>query len=275
MSGYEQMGRIIRHLDQQFLEQPSLEELAEIAGLSPAHFHRKFVSWVGITPKDFLQCLTLEHARELLNRGESVLDAAIDSGLSGPGRLHDLCVTLEAASPGEIKSGGAGLPLNWGSAPTLFGTCLVAESPRGICHLSFHDAPPFDGESIVRSQWPSAQLKHDDAVATNTTARIFPSSPAQPDQSPFRLWVRGTEFQIRVWRALLNIPRGNLSTYRRIAESIGQPMASRAVGTAIASNHIAVLIPCHRVIRETGVISGYRWGVGRKRAFVAWESAKD
>lgn len=275
MSGYEQMGRIIRHLDQQFLEQPSLEELAEIAGLSPAHFHRKFVSWVGITPKDFLQCLTLEHARDLLNRGDSVLDAALDSGLSGPGRLHDLCVTLEAASPGEIKTGGADLTLIWGSVPTPFGTCLVAESPRGICHLSFQDGSPFDGESIIQSQWPSADLKHDDAIANEITARMFSSSPAQPDQSPLRLWIKGTEFQIRVWRALLNIPRGSLSTYRRVAESIGQPKASRAVGKAIGSNDIAVLIPCHRVIRETGAVTGYRWGVGRKRAFVAWESAKD
>lgn len=272
MSGYARMRRIIEWLDDHHREQPTLAELAAITGLSESQFHREFVKWTGVTPKDFVQCLTLRSARERLDRGVAVLDAALDSGLSGPGRLHDLCIGLEAASPGEIKSGGAGVEITWGIADTPFGPCSVAESPRGICHLSFIDDPNTSTESELRKTWPGASLHRDDVHAASVLKEHF--STEGGNRPTLRAWVRGTDFQVRVWRALLAIPPGQLTTYRRIAEAIGQPKASRAVGTAIGVNPIGILIPCHRVIRQTGVISGYRWGTGRKRSLIAWEGAR-
>lgn len=271
MNDYERIARIIRRLDETHTEQPDLAELASVAGLSTTHFHRLFTAWAGITPKDFLQCLTLEHARSLLRAGSSVLDAAVESGLSGPGRLHDLCVTLEAASPGEMKAGGAGWTIVAGVAETPFGAAVIGESPRGICHLSFFD----EADSLfgsLRADWPHASVTRNDATAAQLAARIFSPTP-QPGARPLRALVRGTAFQVSVWRALLRIPRGSVVTYGRLAAVIGQPAAARAVGTAVGSNAISYLIPCHRVIRETGVIGGYRWSPTRKRAMLAWESA--
>ena len=275
MSEYTRMARILRYLDTHHLEQPGLGELAKVVGLSEAHFHRRFVEWVGVTPKNFLQCLTLEHARERLNRGDSVLDTALDSGLSGPGRLHDLCVTLEAASPGEIKRGGEGLTIEYGVAETPFGFCLIGTSARGICHLSFlgdaDDSSEVSG--AIAMDWPNAKLVRNERGASHLAGRIFQRADNHALRKPLRAFVKGTPFQLRVWRALLKIPRGSLTSYRRLANSIGKPSASRAVGAAVGSNSLACLIPCHRVIRETGAISGYRWGVGRKRALIAWETA--
>ena len=272
MSHYARMARIIRHLDTHHLEQPSLGDLARIAGQSESHFHRRFVEWVGVTPKDFLQCLTLEHARDRLNRGDSVLDAALDSGLSGPGRLHDLCVTLEAASPGELKRGGEGLVVEYGIAETTFGPCLLGTSARGICHLSFLDNPD-EGPSAIAKDWPNAEVIRNDNVAVDLAGQIFEPISNGSLQKPLRAFVKGTPFQVKVWRALLQVPAGSLTSYRRLAEKLGNPSAARAVGTAIGRNSLAYLIPCHRVIRETGAISGYRWGVGRKRALIAIETA--
>lgn len=269
MSGYARMRRIIEWLDTHHREQPGLAELASLAELGESQFHREFVRWTGVTPKDFLQCLTLRSARERLAAGAAVLDAALDSGLSGPGRLHDLCVGLEAASPGEIKRGGAGLQVRWGMADTPFGTCLIGESPRGVCHLSFVDGDNHPYSSPIAEAWPEAELIRDDDRAANLLDTHF--CRRETSTVSLRAWVRGTDFQVRVWRALLAIPPGHLTTYRRIAEAIGQPTAARAVGTAIGANPVGLLIPCHRVIRETGVISGYRWGSGRKRALIAWE----
>lgn len=274
MSDYARMGRIIRYLDENYFEQPSLSDLSAIAGLSESHFHRRFVESVGITPKDFLQCLTLEHARERLSRGDSVLDAALDSGLSGPGRLHDLCVTLEAASPGELKDGGRGLEIDYGLAETPFGECLIGNSPRGICHLSFIDRNEFHRtRTAIAEAWPHAKLSRNHKIARNIADRIFQRNQNGSGRKNLRAYVKGTPFQTRVWRSLLEIPRGSLTSYGRLAESIGKPSASRAVGAAIGRNSLACLIPCHRVIRETGAISGYRWGVGRKRALIAWETS--
>ncbi len=276
MNDRERMAGILRFLDERHREQPSLDDLAKVAGLSGSRLHRLFVEWVGITPKDFLQCLTLQHARSLLCDGSSVLDAALDSGLSGPGRLHDLCVTLDAATPGEVKSGGVGLDIVWGFGPTPFGDCLLAEVERGVCHLAFVDPNGRDqAAGKLFAEWPKAAFRRDDERAGATLGKVFETRPrAGSGPRNLRAWVKGTEFQIRVWRALLEIPRGRLASYGRLAEAIGSPSAARAVGTAVGSNPLAVLIPCHRVIRETGALGGYRWGGGRKRALIAWETGK-
>lgn len=274
MNDYQRIARVIRYLDECHAGQPDLASLAEIAGLSPYHFHRLFSAWAGVTPKDFLQCLTLAHAKTLLRRGQSVLDAALGSGLSGPGRLHDLCVILEAASPGEVKSGGEGWTITAGFADSPFGRCLIGESPRGLCHLSFVDAG--DGAAAlaaIREHWPRARLLHDDASAARVAGEIFEPRGERPARPALRAFVKGTPFQVRVWRALLQVPPGTLVSYGRLAASLDKPAAARAVGTAVGRNPLAWLIPCHRVIRETGVIGEYRWGAVRKRAMMAWESA--
>lgn len=273
MNHYERIATIIRYLDEHHAEQPNLAILAERAGLSPFHFHRLFSEWAGITPKDFLQCLTLAHARRLLKEGNNVLDAAMGSGLSGPGRLHELCVTLVAASPGEMKSGGDGWTLTFGFAPTPFGLGLMAENPRGICHLSFVDN---DNEAIattlLHEDWPRAHLQRDDSAAAALARRIFTREHLPGPGSPLRAFVAGTAFQVRVWQALLQISPGQLATYGRLATAVGHPAAARAVGAAVGCNPLAWLIPCHRVIKETGASGGYRWGTVRKQAMLAWES---
>ena len=274
MNDYERIAQVIRYLDDRHVEQPALATLAARTGLSRFHFHRLFSTWAGITPKGFLQCLTLSRAKDLLRDGESVLDVALESGLSGPGRLHDLCVNLEAASPGELKSGGAGWTISAGFAETPFGKCLVAEGPRGICHLSFVESESEKAAfAALQGDWPQARLQRDDAAAERLTARIFARPDGARSQPVLRAFVRGTPFQVRVWRALLRIQPGRLTSYGRLANAIAQPAAARAVGTAVGQNPLAYLIPCHRVIRETGVMGNYRWGAIRKRAMMAWESS--
>ena len=276
---YERVADIIRHLDENFTEQPDLTSLAKRAGVSPFHFHRLFSSWAGITPKDFLQCLTLAHVKKKLREGKTVLDTAFDSGLSSPGRLHDLCVQLEAASPGEIKSGGEGSQIRFGFAESPFGKCLIGESLRGICHLSFIDSHRdsknnHSGLAEIQKDWPRAKFFRDDAYAKKLTDRIFKRSlQTAKVSSPLRAFVKGTEFQINVWRALLKVPRGSFITYSYLAGAVGKSKAARAVGSAVGSNPVAYLIPCHRVIRQTGVIGDYHWGRIRKRAIIGWESA--
>jgi AraC family transcriptional regulator of adaptative response/methylated-DNA-[protein]-cysteine methyltransferase len=275
MNDYERIAEVIRFLDQHHPDQPDLAMLAEHAALSPFHFHRLFTSWAGVTPKAFLQCLTLVQVKKSLQRGQSILETALDAGLSGPGRLHDLCVKLEAASPGELKSGGAGWTITAGFAESPFGTCLIAESPRGLCHLAFIEAEQDQaGWQQLQESWPKAQLRRDDAAAAKINNQIFQRGVANNTHVALRAFVRGTPFQLRVWRALLEIPTGRLVTYGRLAETIGTPAAARAVGTAVGANSLAFLIPCHRVIRETGVIGDYRWGRIRKQAMVAWETAR-
>jgi AraC family transcriptional regulator of adaptative response/methylated-DNA-[protein]-cysteine methyltransferase len=274
VNDYERIARVIRYLDERHVEQPDLSVLSKHVGLSPFHFHRLFTNWAGITPKDFLQCLTQSHARELLRHGKSILDTAIDTGLSGPGRLHDLCVNLEAASPGEVKSGGEGWTIAAGVANSPFGRCLVGQSPRGICHFSFVDPGNLETAlAALHADWPKARLNRDDAMATRLSARIFVGNRHVRRPSPLRVLVHGTAFQVRVWQALLKIPPGTLVSYGSLAAALNQPAAARAVGSAVGQNSLAYLIPCHRVIRETGVTGDYRWGSVRKRALVAWESA--
>lgn len=273
MSDYQRIAEAIRFLDEHRAEQPDLATLSARIGLSPSRFHRLFSAWAGATPKDFLQCLTLSHAKELLRCGHNVLDSSHESGLSGPGRLHDLCVSLEAATPGEIKARGAGMLIRAGVAQSPFGNCLIAETTRGICHLSFFD----DGErehaiAEMRRDWPLANVEADDTNAARLAAMIF--TPAPPS-APWKLFVRGTPFQLRVWRALLHVGSGTLVSYGRLAAAAGNPNASRATGSAVGGNAISYLIPCHRVIRETGISGHYRWGAVRKRAILAWEAGRN
>jgi AraC family transcriptional regulator of adaptative response/methylated-DNA-[protein]-cysteine methyltransferase len=272
MNDYERIATVIRYLDRHHTDQPDLNALAQNAGLSPFHFHRLFSSWAGVTPKDFLQCLTLEHVKALLRDGDSVLDAALGAGLSGPGRLHDLCVTLEAASPGEMKDGGAGLQIDYGFAKTPFGEALIGETARGLCHLSFVNGEGRNGaRNLLASEWPNAKLHRADQRAHELAEKIF-VHPTEA-RSPLRAFVRGTPFQLRVWRALLRIPSGTLTSYGRLAALVNQPTAARAVGSAVGTNPIAYIIPCHRVIRETGVLGNYHWDPIRKRVILGWELA--
>ncbi|MEI6536860.1 MAG: methylated-DNA--[protein]-cysteine S-methyltransferase, partial [Verrucomicrobiaceae bacterium] len=238
-----------------------------------SRFHRLFHRWAGVTPKDFLQCLTLEHAKRSLRESASVMDAALDAGLSGPGRLHDLLVTIEAVSPGEFKSGGRGISIEWGVAESPFGSCSLGWNTRGICHLAFRDADEvFTEPPELHVMWPQATLHRNDGEAKRQSEMIFHRS--ESSGTTLKAFVRATPFQLKVWRALLRIPEGRVASYRMIAVAIGNPKASRAVGTACGSNAIACLIPCHRVIRETGVVQDYRWGQTRKRALLALEASR-
>jgi AraC family transcriptional regulator of adaptative response/methylated-DNA-[protein]-cysteine methyltransferase len=274
MDDYQRIAAVIRYLDECHTVQPDLADLAQHVGLSPFHFHRLFSTWAAITPKDFVQCLTLAHAKELLRRGESVMEVALAAGLSGPGRLHDLCVTLEAASPGELKSGGEGWTIAAGFVVSPFGRCLVAEGPRGICRLAFVESANGAAEwQALAESWSGAQLQRDDSRATRLAERIFASPGQSRAGPPLRALVQGTAFQVRVWRALLQVQPGTLVSYGRLAAALGKPAAARAVGSAVGKNPLAYLIPCHRVIRETGVVGDYRWGRVRKRAILAWESS--
>ncbi len=274
MSYSKKMARIIQYLDENYQEQPGLEQLAEIAGLSPYHFHRQFTSWVGVTPKDFVQSLTMAHARSCLLDGESVLEASYSAGLSGPGRLHDLSITMEAVTPGEIKSGGAGLTFEYGEGDSPFGRCMIVRSERGITSMRFiDDFNPVKTEEKIRAAWPRVDLKRNDRDIQRLLDGIFKVPAEGQSTLELRLWVRGSQFRTRVWKALLEVPPGSLTTYGRLAEIAGVPGAARAVGTAMAINPIVYLIPCHRVIRETGVIGNYAYGRGLKRTLIAWEGA--
>jgi AraC family transcriptional regulator of adaptative response/methylated-DNA-[protein]-cysteine methyltransferase len=271
---YERIERAIRFLDGHFREQPGLSEVARAAGLSGFHFQRLFTRWAGISPKRFVQFLTADYARELLRGSAGVLDAAWDAGLSGPGRLHDLVVHVHAATPGELKSLGTGLDIRYGIHPSPFGGCLVAATGRGVCALSF-PAPHEVEETVagIRNDWPRATVLEDPAATRAVARRIF-SPPA--DGVPFALnvFVRGTNFQLKVWEALLRIPPGRAVPYEAVAAAAGFPAAVRAAANAVADNPVAFLIPCHRVIRKTGAFGNYRWGAVRKRAILAWEAAR-
>lgn len=276
---YRVIARALGWLHQHAEQQPALAELAAQTGFSEFHLQKLFARWVGVSPKRFLQHLAREKARAALLAGDDVLDASLAAGLSGPGRLHDLIVTCEAATPGELKSGGAGLAISWGIAVTPFGPALLAHSTRGLMKLAFleegHDERHADGSaagyfSELQSAWPAASLQRDDVAASAWSARIF-SAYQRPE--PLHVFVKGTQFQLRVWEALLRVPEGRLVTYGTLARAIGQPAASRAVGTAVGANPIALLIPCHRVIRASGVLGQYRWGESRKQLLVGAELA--
>jgi AraC family transcriptional regulator of adaptative response/methylated-DNA-[protein]-cysteine methyltransferase len=268
---YARIAEAIAYLHAHRRDQPDLATLAQHLNLSEAHLQRLFTHWAGISPKRFLQSLTLDYARARLDATRDVLSLSLDAGLSGPGRLHDLFVTLDAVSPGEAKSGGQGLLIRYGVHPTPFGDALIAASARGICKLHFL-AQGDDPESLLRTDWPHAILQVDTVATAPLIAAIF--NAARP-AAPLALWVKGSNFQFQVWRALLAIPPGGLATYRTLAAGIGHPRAARAVGNAIAANPLAYLIPCHRVIRESGALGGYRWGLIRKSAIQGWESGRE
>jgi AraC family transcriptional regulator, regulatory protein of adaptative response / methylated-DNA-[protein]-cysteine methyltransferase len=267
---YQRIEHAIRYLSEHVEAQPGLDDVSCEVGVSPFHLQRLFRRYAGISPKQFLQHLTLERAKDALDASHSVLDASLQAGLSSPARLHDHFVTLEAITPGEYKSAGTGLQIRYGIASTPFGEIFAAHTARGICSLSFVEADWAAALDTLRNQWPQAVFIEDNAAAANVAARIFETGR---DDAPIRLVAAGTNFQIRVWRAILEIPFGYTTTYRQIAHAIGAPQSSRAVGNALASNPIAYLIPCHRVIHSTGAIGQYRWQPYRKRALLAWEYA--
>ncbi|MDQ5946822.1 MAG: AraC family transcriptional regulator [Pseudomonadota bacterium] len=263
------VARAIEYIRANARMQPTLEEIAAVVHLSPFHLQRLFSNWAGISPKRFLQYLTKEHARQALAGAADTLTAAVDSGLSSTSRLHDLMISCEALSPGEIKSGGRGIEIGYGFSPSPFGEALIAWTGRGICHFAFctTDAPGMLAE--LHALWPAATVARDDEHARALVATIF---PATPTRGALHLLLRGTNFQIKVWEALIRVEPGAMVSYSELARRAAAPNAQRAVGSALAANSIAFLIPCHRVIRESGEVGNYRWGSSRKLAMLGWEA---
>ena len=270
---YDVVRRAIAHIRGNWRQQPDIDTIAEAAKVTPTELHHLFRRWAGLTPKAFLQALTLDHARKLLRDSASVLDATYEVGLSGPGRLHDLFVTHEAMSPGEWKARGEGLTIRFGYHPSPFGTALVMITERGLAGLAFNDA---GGEQAsfedMAQRWPNARYIEDSAATSQYAARIFDPSRWRQDE-PLRIFLIGSDFQIRVWQALLAVPPGETVSYTEIARRIGAPTSVRAVAQACAANPLAVAIPCHRVVRTDGGLSGYRWGVERKQALLRREAS--
>jgi len=268
---YRRIAQAIRFLEEHRLARPTLDQAARQLGLSPFHFQRLFRRWAGVSPKRFLQFLTAEHARQLLRRSRSVLDTSLEVGLSGPSRLHDLMIAVDAVTPGEFKAGGAGIEIRYGLHDSPFGGCLIGLTARGICHLAFVDDDRAEAAlEELRKAWPEAGLVEDRGATLEIVKRIF-RRRKEGEEPVLPLLLRGTNFQLKVWRALLTIPAGALVSYRQLAEQLGAPGASRAVGNAVGRNPIAYLIPCHRVLRSSGEIGGYRWGTERKQALLGRE----
>jgi AraC family transcriptional regulator of adaptative response/methylated-DNA-[protein]-cysteine methyltransferase len=270
MTDYERIKKAIEFIRANFQQQPDLDAVAKEVYLSPFHFQRLFKDWAGVSPKKFLQYISLQHAKKLLQH-HTVTDAAYETGLSGSSRLHDLFISIEGMTPGEYKNGGEQLLINYSFAETPFGNIIVASTPKGICHLAFADDEK-EALQQLQLQFPKAQFRQVvDKIQQNA---LFIFTQDWKDLSKIKLHLKGTPFQIKVWEALLKIPMGDVSTYSRIANTIKNPNASRAVGTAIGDNPVAFLIPCHRVIRSTGDFGQYHWGSLRKTAMIGWEAAK-
>jgi len=267
---YLRIEQAILYLENHFKDQPSLEEVAANIGLSEYHFQRLFTRWAGVSPKRFLQFLTKEGAKDLLNRSENLLDTTHQIGLSSLGRLHDLFVTTEAVTPGEYKSRGEGVTIRYGIHLTPFGKCLIGLTERGICHLGFVQTSEGDAIDNLVTEWKEAKMIEDYRATASLVGPIF-DLQFNTRIKPLTLHLRGTNFQLKVWEALLQIPTGAVTTYESIASRIGKPSAMRAVGTAVGHNPIAVLIPCHRVIRKVGEFGNYRYGALRKKALLARE----
>jgi AraC family transcriptional regulator, regulatory protein of adaptative response / methylated-DNA-[protein]-cysteine methyltransferase len=268
---YALVEQAILFLQANAVRQPDLGQVAAAVGLSEYHFQRLFTRWAGISPKRFLQFLTREHAKRLLEKSSSLLEVTYAVGLSSPGRLHDLFISTEAVTPGEYKTRGQGLTLRYGLHPTPFGECLLAASERGVCRLAFIDSHPERTLAELRAGWADARLIHDPAATAPLVERVF--TPAGPSDPPLRLLLRGTNFQLKVWEALLAIPPGAVTSYQALAWQVDSPESSRAVGGALARNPLAVLIPCHRVLRKAGGFGGYRYGSARKLALLGRELA--
>jgi AraC family transcriptional regulator of adaptative response/methylated-DNA-[protein]-cysteine methyltransferase len=271
---YEVVRRAIRHISANWQAQPSVEEIATAASVGVTDLHHIFRRWAGLTPKDFLAALTLDHARKLLRESASVLDAAYEVGLSGPGRLHDLFVTHEAMSPGEWKAGGEGLAMSYGFHPSPFGMALVMVTPRGLAGLAFADRGEEQAAlTDMQRRWPRARYVEDAAATARYARRIFDPAMWRPEQ-PLRVVLIGTDWEIRVWETLLTIPMGRATTYSDIAAKVRKPNAARAVGAAVGKNPVSFVVPCHRVLGKSGDITGYHWGLTRKRAILGWEAGK-
>lgn len=270
---YNRIAAAIDHISANFRSQPTLEEVAEKVHLSPAHFQRLFTEWAGTSPKKFLQYISIQHAKRILegDRQMTLFDATLDTGLSSPSRLHDLFVTLEGMTPAEYKWGGRNLLISYSFADSPFGKLIVASTPKGICYMAFEEEGQQALEGL-KKRFPNAVFQAGTDENQQNALLIF-----QRDWSSLpgiKLHLKGTHFQLKVWESLLKIPMGRLSTYGDIAARIGTPAASRAVGTAVGSNPVAFLIPCHRVIRSSGIFGGYMWGPLRKTAIIGWESAR-
>jgi len=271
---YERIEQAIVFLEENFNRQPGLKEIAESVSLSEYHFQRLFTQWVGISPKRFLQFLTKEYAKQLLDKSGNLLDVTYEAGLSSPGRLHDLFVTCEAVTPGEFKNKGEGLAITFGFHPSPFGECLLALTERGICNLVFvQKGDRQQAIADLRARWKKARLREDSARTRPMLNQMFALFEGQKASS-LHLFLNGTNFQIKVWEALLQIPPGSVVSYEDIAVRIGMPKAVRAVSNAVGQNPIPVIIPCHRVIRKTGELGGYRWGTARKKVLLGWEAAR-
>jgi AraC family transcriptional regulator of adaptative response/methylated-DNA-[protein]-cysteine methyltransferase len=271
---YDIVRRAIAHIRGNWRSQPEVETIADAAGVTATELHHLFRRWCGLTPKAFLQALTLNHARDLLRGKASILDAAYEVGLSGPGRLHDLFVTHEAMSPGEWKAGGEGLVMTYGFHPSPFGMALVMTTPRGLAGLALADAGKERAAlRDMKSRWPRAKYVEDFAATAPTARRIFDTGLWKPDQ-PLRVVLIGTDFEVRVWEQLLSIPIGALDTYSGIAGKIDAPKAARAVGAAVGKNPICFVVPCHRVVGKDGDITGYHRRITRKRAMLGWEAGQ-
>jgi AraC family transcriptional regulator of adaptative response/methylated-DNA-[protein]-cysteine methyltransferase len=269
---YQRIAAAIAHIQAHFKDQPSLEELAEQVHLSPFHFQRLFTEWAGTSPKQFLRYTSLAHAKQLLRADQaSLLTAAYETGLSGTGRLHDLFVKIEGMTPAEFKLGGKALRIRYRLAESPFGPLIVAATAKGVCHMAFYED---EGAALatLRDHFPAAEIVAEADPAQEAALRIFRQGGG--DLGQIKLHLKGTDFQLKVWEALLRIPFGGLSTYGAIAQRIARPGAARAVGTAIGSNPVAFLIPCHRVIQASGVLGGYMWGPVRKAAIIGWEGAR-
>ncbi len=269
---YSRITEAIEYIQQNFTEQPTLDEIAKKVHLSPFHFQRIFTEWAGVSPKKFLQFISVQHAKQILNNSQSTLfETAYKTGLSGTGRLHDLFVKIEGMTPGEYKNKGENLTINYSFTESLFGRILVASTHKGICYMGFSDDKEI-AFSELEKRFPKAIfILQTDDIQQNAL-QIYTQDWSKINK--IKLHLKGTDFQLKVWEALLKIPTGNLATYGNIAKIIQKPKASRAVGTAIGNNPIAFLIPCHRVIQSTGIFGGYMWGTTRKTAIIGWEAAK-
>lgn len=269
---YGRIAEAISYIKDNFKTQPGLEEVAEKIHVSPFHFQRMFTDWAGVSPKKFLQYITVEHAKKMLKENQaSLFDTAFETGLSGTGRLHDLFINIEGMSPGEYKNGGDALTINYSFAESPFGNILVASTPKGICHLAFADDEP-KALDVLQNMFPNATYRQMVDMTQQNVLYIFTHDWSKLNQ--VKLHLKGTAFQLKVWEALLKIPMGQLATYGHIARQVQQPNASRAVGTAIGDNPVAFLIPCHRVIQSSGVFGQYHWGAIRKTAMIGWEAAQ-
>jgi AraC family transcriptional regulator of adaptative response/methylated-DNA-[protein]-cysteine methyltransferase len=269
---FSRMTRAIEFIEREYHRQPKLAQIAKAVGLSEFHFNRLFRRWTGLTPKQYLAEVTSRAAGDALVSESSVMDAALSVGLSGGGRLHDLTVTLDAMSPGEIRARGAGVVIRFGRASTPFGSAFIAETPRGLCRLSFLDGRSDAGElDQLRAAWPKARFERDDPRAAELAAAIWSRGKAGHPTVTLPLAVTGTNFQVQVWRALLELEPGESVTYSALARKLGKPNAARAVGSAVGANPIGWVIPCHRVLRAGGKLGGYRWGPARKQMIHRWE----